>query len=188
MRTSLLAALAASSIVAVLACVHARPCDATQVVRLSLGEAAARADLVVEARVLAKSARIGPRKRVETEYVLRVDRALFGAPASAALVRVPGGVLPDGSGMLVPGMPSFAVGDDVVLMLGREQEGGMRVPVGLAQGALRVARDARGERVLARDLTGLEFPRERVAPPSSVPYAQGMAEIQAAIAARGEQR
>ncbi len=66
---------------------------------------------------------------IETEYLMSVDRTLWGADLGMRTVRLPGGVLPDGRGMMIPGMPRIAVGEDVLLFLSRQTSWGMRMPM-----------------------------------------------------------
>jgi hypothetical protein len=57
-------------------------------------------------------------------------------------MRLPGGLGEDGMALTVPGMPTFKVGDDVVLFL--EMTGLGPVPCGMEQGVWRVARGPLG--------------------------------------------
>ena len=66
-------------------------------------------------------------------------------------MRVPGGVLEDGRGLLLPGMPTLRQGEELILFLSQPSTDGVRMPVGLAQGKLRVLTDLSGARVLTRE-------------------------------------
>lgn len=132
------------------------PADAGTTLRIDLEQAVERAELVVEGRVgpcvvrEATSASRGP--RIETRSTLAVSRSIYGDAGAALELRLPGGVLPDGRGLVVPGLPSLKEGDEVVLMLSRPGTTGVRLPIGLAQGVLRVERAADGTpRALVRD-------------------------------------
>lgn len=116
-------------------------------IRLDLEGAFRASELVVEGRVLGARAAETPDGMIVTDWDLRVDRTFWGEPAETRTIRLPGGVLPSGKGMVIPGMPSLAVGEDVVLMLEREGPAGVRVPTGLAQGKYRVVTSTAGERV-----------------------------------------
>lgn len=89
-------------------------------------------------------------RRIETELVIDVDRWFVGEGPSRITVRVPGGVLPDGSGLMLPGMPRIRQGEDVLLFLSEAGDTGVRVPVGLSQGKFRVETRLDGLRALSR--------------------------------------
>ncbi len=161
--------------------------------RFGLAELAQRADLAVEGRVLGAWARRGVGGRIETEYTLAVARTFVGEPCGLAIVRLPGGVLPDGTGLAIAGMPRLEVGEDVLLFLSAEGTRGTRMPVGLAQGKLRVAVQPDGSRRLFGDATGLDLvgPAGTAAPAAGgIDYVTALAEIDAGLAARaaGERR
>lgn len=185
MRSTFLTALAAT-FVALTVALRTSDVRAGTVQRFGLADLAERADLAFEGRVL--SARVlepGP-GRIETEYTLREDRAFVGEPCGLRVVRIPGGVLPDGRGLVIAGMPRLDVGEDVVLFLSRESTRGVRMPVGLAQGKLRVAGQGSARRLIG-DATGLDFVGQA---PTAVPAAAGidyvsaLAEIESGLAAR----
>jgi len=87
---------------------------------------------------------------VETEVTLQVFRRHQGTGPAQQLIRIPGGQLADGSGLLVPGMPRFVEGEELLLFLSPESSRGWRVPVGLDQGFWKLTRDAAGRRLLER--------------------------------------
>jgi hypothetical protein len=166
------------------------PVRAGTAVRMEVPDLAARADLVLEGRVLSAQALEEPSGRIDTEYVLRVDRTLWGEPLAVRSVRIPGGVLPDGRGLVVAGVPHMTPGEDVLLFLSPEGPSGARMPTGLAQGRFRVASDARGRKSLVRtqgDLT-LVDPRTGAARPAdgrlAFDYAAVLAEVEAALSVR----
>jgi hypothetical protein len=105
-------------------------------------------------------------------------------------VRLPGGILPDGTGLVLPGMPRLAEGEEVVLFLSETSSAGLRVPVGLAQGKFRVVRDARGARTLERDGADLTLldrasgATSRMHLAAVFDYAAAAAEIEAAVVRR----
>lgn len=159
-------------------------------VRMDVPALVEGAEVVLEARVLSRRAVREPNGRIDTEYSLGVERTFLGEELASRAIRLPGGVLPDGRGMIVPGLPGLSVGEDVVLFLSRAGASGMRVPVGLAQGKLRIVTDPRGRRRLVRDQDGLELvdPRTgaiRAADGSAFfDYADVVARIEAASAAK----
>lgn len=145
-------------------------------------------DSALEARVLSKQSRRDARGFIVSDHMLEVSRAFVGAERGFASASLPGGVLPDGSGMVLPGMPRLEVGREYILFLSRPDEHGMRMPTGLAQGAMRVVRDARGGRRVARELDGLALLEEGAIAPaeqgSESDYAALVARIEAAKAMR----
>jgi len=64
---------------------------------------------------------------------------------------MPGGVLPDGTGMILPGVPRLHTGEEAILFLSRESSSGMRITVGLSQGRFRVETPIHGQRVVVRE-------------------------------------
>lgn len=124
--------------------------DAGTAVRFDVSQLAERADLVLEARVLSTAAVLGASNLVETEYVLDVERTLYGAHVPTRSVRLPGGLLANGNGLLLPGMPALQVGEDVLLFLSESSASGVRMPVGLSQGKFRVETSLAGSRRLRR--------------------------------------
>lgn len=189
MRLFPLAALAAAAVLSV-GLARTGVARAGTVERMALADLAERADLAFEARVLdARVVERGP-GRIETEYVLREDRVHVGAACALRVVRIPGGVLPDGRGLAIAGMPRLAVGDDVLVFLSRESTRGTRMPIGLAQGALRVVTRADGSKRLVGSSAGLDLvgSAPNAVPAPGVDYVAGLAEIAAGIAARGEAR
>jgi len=167
--------------------------DAATVLRLGLEDLVARCDLALEARVTSCSASIDATGRIGTDYALTVERTFAGKPALQRTIRLPGGVLPDGRGLVLPGMPALAVGDTAILFLSVENARGERVPIGLAQGRLCVRVDADGTRSLVSDLSGLDLVDASglplphpVAGPVTLPYASTIERIRAACARRAE--
>jgi hypothetical protein len=92
--------------------------------------------------------------------------------------------------MLVPGLPRLALGEDAILFLSKADPDGLRMPIGLAQGRLRLGSVAGGRKVLVRDQVGLELAQDPGAAPRAVDeravldYAEVVAEIDAAVARR----
>jgi len=149
-----------------------------------------RADLILEGRVLSSRGRLSARGLIETEYVLAVDRTLWGPERSTRVIRLPGGVLPDGRGLMLPGMPRITPGEDVLLFLTGPSPDGMRMPVGLAQGKFRRVLDRSGARVLVREQSDLTLVNAntgavREADGHSIMlYAEVVARVQAVTASR----
>lgn len=138
--------------------------DAGVAVRMDLDQLVQRAELVVSGRVLAARAVESPEGRIDTEYELTIDRTFWGEDLGQRTLRMPGGVLPSGRGLMLPGMATLAPGEEVLLLLTDEGKDGLRVPIGLAQGKFRLATTEAGVRVAVRSQAGLELLREDPAP------------------------
>ena len=179
-RLSFLAALAIAAF-----SVFARLVEAGTAVRLDVAGLVDRADVVMEARVSSARAVLGPAHRIDTEYTLVVDRTFYGDALPTRVIRLPGGVLPDGRGMVIAGVPSLAVGESAILFLTRADATGMRMPVGLAQGRMRVIADAAGKKSIVSDARELELVDARTGVALRAPakalldYASTVAEIDA---------
>lgn len=159
LRALALAAAACSLLLAPLLSRSAsqRTLDAGTALRLDIDGLVEGAELVLEGRVLSRIAYRTARGRVATEYELDVLRTFQGDDLPRRTVRLPGGVLSDGSGVLIAGLPHLVPGEDAILFLTEEGSQGTRMPVGLAQGKLRVATTLGGSKVLVRDHAGLEL-------------------------------
>jgi hypothetical protein len=125
--------------------------DAGTAIRLDISAMTRRADLIVEASVRSLHAELVSERRIETEIVLDIDRTFWGEDLVERTVRFPGGVLEDHSGLVIPGMPDLRAGEQVILFLSEKGSTGVRMPVGLAQGKLRVEVALSGDRVLTRN-------------------------------------
>lgn len=119
-------------------------------VRMNLRELTQAAELIIAGRVLAAEALAGPDGAITTELEISVDRTFQGTDAGRRLLRIPGGVLADGSGMLLPGLSLPRPGQEVLLFLSPESSCGWRLPVGLAQGHFQLVRLPDGRRVALR--------------------------------------
>ena len=71
--------------------------------RMDVADLVDGSGLVVQARVRSAEVQVGPRELIETRYVLAVSRTFWGEPATEQVVRIPGGVLEDGRGLLLAG-------------------------------------------------------------------------------------
>ncbi|HUR27246.1 MAG TPA: hypothetical protein VM509_03610 [Planctomycetota bacterium] len=163
---------------------------ASTVVALDLQGLVDGAELGLEARVLETRVERDLLGRPCTVVTLAVTRDFIARTDGVLDVRLPGGILPDGTGLILPGMPRLAAGEEVVLFLSESSSAGLRVPVGLAQGKFRVVRDARGARTLERDGADLTL-LDRTSGATSqahlaavFDYAAAVAEIEAAVARR----
>lgn len=185
MRHSFRIALAAVAL-GLWAFLSASDVHAGTVRRFGLADLAERADLAFEARVLDTRVLLVAPGRIETEYTLRVDRAHVGDACPLRVVRLPGGVLPDGSGLVIAGMPRFEIGSDVLVFLSGESTRGTRMPIGLAQGALRITHQPDGSKRLVGSSAGLELVGDAptAVPAPGIDYVSALAEIASGIAAR----
>jgi hypothetical protein len=158
--------------------------------RLEIEQLLGQCDQAFEGRVT--NTRVVERgsKCLETEITLSVSRRFWGQAGREFLLRIPGGVLPDGRGLLIPGMPAFREGEELLLFLSAESRRGTRMPVGLAQGRFRVEARAGGAKVLVREQDELELldprtGRTRGAEPRALfDYAAVVARIEAAAQQR----
>ena len=164
--------------------------DAGTAVRMDITDLVDQSDLILEGRVLERSVRQDSRGRIETTYRIAVERTFWGPDQILRRVRIPGGTLPDGRGMMLPGMPVIAKGEDVLLFLSRPGATGIRVPVGLAQGKFRVLTDLDGRRRLVRnhsELSLVDPTSGTIHQPSRLgffDYSETVAAIHAAAASR----
>lgn len=164
-----------------------RGVEAGTAVRMEIEDLVDRSPLIVEAKILSTRAfEVGP--AIETELLLQVDRTFEGAHQPFRAVRVPGGVLPSGRGMMLAGMPRLAPGERCLLFLSAEGQTGIRMPVGLAQGKLALVENPVGEKVLVRPASSLSLIDDRtgehVGPQAArvLRYADVVARIEAALA------
>lgn len=66
--------------------------------------------------------------RPATDYIVEVEQVLKGdVPGSTIVVRVPGGVRPDGVGLKIWGAPELASGESALLFLSPEDDGTFRI-------------------------------------------------------------
>jgi hypothetical protein len=159
-------------------------------VQMGIGELLGRSDLCLEGRILGARGVLEVGKRIDTEYTVGVDRTFWGESQAVRAIRIPGGVLPDGRGLAIPGLPRMVVGESVVLFLAKADSSGMRMPVGLAQGRLKIVVDARGQKRITRDSTGLTLLDPGTGLPVAVEtepalgYVETIAEIESAARLR----
>lgn len=144
-------------------CLAGAPARAAVGRYLSVGDAAARAQVVVEGTVTASESRDDALwHRFVTVVTVKVERAWRGQPTTVQVLLLGGEV--GERVQLVPGEASLAVGERVLLFLepvpGREQ---LR-PVGMRQGVFRPAREG-----WRRDFDGLSVisPGEAAAHPQA---------------------
>ena len=120
-----------------------RPATATTILPLDLDALTAAADRVFMGRVLAVRSGRDHRGLPVTWTTFAVDQALKGAPPRTIEIKQLGvdAPLADGGVFRVPAMPSYRVGDEVILFLHPESRDGFTSPVGFGQGRFRVHHD-----------------------------------------------
>ena len=94
---------------------------------------------------------------IVTYTTFEVRDVLKGDVAATHVIKQIGGVLPDGvSGMVVPGVPTYAVGEEYVVFLAGVSSLGFSSPVGLSQGSFAVQTGKTGKAIVtSRDLREL---------------------------------
>lgn len=117
----------------------ASPARATVSQALSLSELVNRADLVVVATCVDHRASWDERRRIVTDYSVRVDEALKGdiSPGEMLTMRRLGGVLGD-LGMRIEGEPHLETGQRYLLFLRIASDAPFTRPVGMSQGVMTV--------------------------------------------------
>jgi Matrixin/Fibronectin type III domain len=146
--------LATRSLVLVLAAAFAvlvPPVGATSYQMISDDALTDQASAIVQARVVGvEPAPVAGRP--STDYLVEIERVLKGdLPGSTVVVRIPGGVGPDGIGLKVWGAPEFRESDRTLLFLSPQEDGTYRV-LHLMLGAFR-QQVTSGSRVALRDLS-----------------------------------
>ena len=149
-RTFLARAALAGALLLLLQLPDGRALEAGTAQRMGLDELVRASDLVLEARVVTSTAGEDSRGLIHTEHLLSVDRTFVGEARPMRTVRLPGGVLSDGRGLVIPGLPRLRVGEDVFLLLSPASPAGVRMITGLAQGSYRVLTDPHGRRFAVR--------------------------------------
>jgi hypothetical protein len=132
------------------------PATAAIVLHYDLDALASQADEVVHGRVVTQTS-YWDDQVILTEVTLEVLLCLKGERAAGDTVVVvqQGGVVGD-LAMLVPGMPTFVQGEEVVLFLEDASVAQVSLVLGMAQGKFVVEADPEsGERWVRRELTGL---------------------------------
>lgn len=144
-----------SSLVTLVLAASLSGAEATTVEPLSLDEMIQRAGFIFVGKAKASRADWNAdHTQIYTYVTFEVDRFLKGGSTDREVtLRLFGGRVGDFAA-LVPGTPQFAPGEDVLLFCVGQ---GPRTPtvLGLALGKFTIATDARGERILKRDISGL---------------------------------
>jgi hypothetical protein len=133
--------------------VLARPAAATTYQMMSDQALADQARAIAEVRVVQSSSAVLDGGEPATDYQVEVEKVVKGSlPGSTIVVRVPGGVRPDGFGLKIFGAPRFQTEERALLFLAPAQDGTYRI-LHLMLGAFHV-RSAGGESLALRNLSG----------------------------------
>jgi hypothetical protein len=112
-----------------------------------------RASAIVVGRVLGshpQASRFG----IETVTTIALEEAIKGNPGSVVEIHTPGGTL-DGETRVVPGVPTFADGERVLLLLYQRADGAYTIS-DLGLGTFRFVRDAIGRELALRNDADIE--------------------------------
>jgi hypothetical protein len=131
----------------------ARAAVATMVLPLDLDAMTAAADRVFVGRVVTVRSGRDDHGLPVTWTTFTVEDALKGAPPKTLEIKQLGVDRPlaDGGVFRIPALPTYRVGEEVVLFLHPDSRQGFTSPVGLGQGRFRVRRDG-GSAVVENDV------------------------------------
>jgi len=136
---------------------------ATSVLKMSLRDLAKNSDSIVLARVEDQSARYDANKEIYTYITLRVLDPVKGmkaehgknvTPDQLITIRQIGGIVGN-IASVVPGMPKFVKGEEVVVFLSKKDSAGYPWVMGLQQGKYSVVTDDQGMRHVKNELEDL---------------------------------
>jgi hypothetical protein len=128
------------------------PVAATSYQMMSDPSLADQSRVIAQVRVVQASPAVLGEGEPATDYQVDVERVVKGAlPGSTVVVRVPGGVRPDGFGLKIWGAPEFQSGEQALLFLSPAKDGTYRI-VHLMLGAFH-RRAAGSEGLALRDLS-----------------------------------
>jgi hypothetical protein len=144
---------------------------ATTLVQLSLEQLSRASSAIVRGRVVSQESRRSPEgKQVVTWTTVAVEQTLKGRPPRTLVVEQPGGAMGN-LRVRVPGTARLNLQEQYYLFLEPAAEGGERFrPVGMVQGAYRIAREEKtGEERVLRPMGGMFYgPGRRAAVPAPV--------------------
>jgi hypothetical protein len=164
--------LVCSIVVTILA--DSMPANAATVESMTLQEMAQRADFIFVGRAVSSHADWNvQRTQIHTYTTFQVDRFLKGGTGGQQVtLRLWGGQLGP-MRAIVPGTPSFAPGEEVLLP----------TLLGLAMGKFTLTQDGNGETILKRDISGLILTNYRTGsqPAGTPPTRYRLAEVEARI-------
>lgn len=129
----------------------------TTVERFSLADVASRAARIAEVRIRDCASVREPSGRIQTRYRADILANLKGSDGASIEWLSPGGTV-DGETLVIPGVPRFQSNEEIILFLSEATPAGLRLPIGLGQGAFRERFDPSTRRTLVKpDLVGLEL-------------------------------
>jgi len=139
---------------AALALVGSSTAYATTVLKMSLKDLARKSDAVVMARVEDQVARYDVDKEIYTYITLKVLDPVKGSHKDDLItIRQLGGQV-DNIASIVPGMPTFKKGEEVVVFLSQKDRAGYPWIMGLQQGKYSISQDQNGTKRVRNELDG----------------------------------
>lgn len=139
---------------AALALVGSSTAYATTVLKMSLKDLARKSDAVVMARVEDQVARYDVDKEIYTYITLKVLDPVKGYHKDDLItIRQLGGQV-DNIASIVPGMPTFKKGEEVVVFLSQKDRAGYPWIMGLQQGKYSISQDQNGTKRVRNELDG----------------------------------
>jgi len=136
---------------------------ATSVIKMSLRDLAKNSDTIVMGRVEDASARYDANKEIYTYITIKVMDPVKGlkaehgknaAPDQFVTIRQIGGIVGN-IASVVPGMPKFTKGEEVVVFLSKKDAAGYPWVMGLQQGKYSVVTDDQGTKHVRNELEDL---------------------------------
>jgi len=117
---------------------------ATMTMQLDLAQIVAAADRAFVGRVVSVHADRDQAGLPSTWVTFAVDQVIKGTVGGTLTIKQFGTAtrLSDGSLLRLPGLPTYATGDEMVVFLSGESEAGFSSPIGLAQGKFPIVRHA----------------------------------------------
>jgi hypothetical protein len=139
---------------AALALVGTSTAYATTVLKMSLKDLARKSDAVVMALVEDQVARYDADKEIYTYITLKVLDPVKGSRKDDLItIRQLGGIVGN-IASVVPGMPTFRKGDEVVVFLTQRDAAGYPGIMGLQQGKYTISQDQNGSKHVRSELDG----------------------------------
>ena len=137
--------------------IGAQAAFATTVQKLSLQDLAKKSDSIVMARVDdAVASWDAGHKEIYTLYTLQISQGVKGRKGESTVqIRQIGGTVGN-IASIVPGMPSFKKGEEVVVFLTQKDANGYPWVMGLQQGKYSIV-EKNGAKVVRNDLAGTEL-------------------------------
>jgi len=131
--------------------------SATTVLKLSMKDLARKSDTIVRARVEDAVARYDTNKEIYTYFTLKVLDPVKGSRKDDIItIRQLGGVV-DHIASIVPGMPTFKKGEEVVVFLTQKDAAGYPWVMGLQQGKFTISQDENGQKNVRNELDGTKL-------------------------------